>query len=538
MAPLNIDSRAREIQNSDNEVPNAGGDDLVFDSSISNVPERYHGTADDAHDMNMLGKKQVLRRNFNFITMLGFASTCIASWEGILTYLGFALIDGGTPLLFWGFIVCAIGQTLVYASLAEMASMSPTAGGQYHWVSEFAPPRLQKVLSYYAGWLTAIGWQVYLASVCFLVGTIIQGLIALNNPTYGYERWHGTLLAIAVVVFSIVFNTSLASQLPKIELAALALHITGFLAVVITLLAMAPKSSASTALLDFQNNGGWPTTGLSAMIGLLTPQAVLIGYDCSVHMSEEIRDASLTVPRALMASVLLNVTLVFVVIITVCFTIGPDPITLLDGPSGYPFIELFHNATGSLAAASTLATVVAVMLAFCAISEVAACSRQIWSFARDRGLPLSGFLSHVSPRWNIPLRAVAVSLAISALLSLINIGSSVALNAITSLGAVAVLCSYFLTIACLVSRRLRGPELPARRWSLGGFGMAANVAALVFLLPLIFFLTWPLTTPVTAEGMNWSSVMLVGVLVLATLHYVVKARHVYEGPVVLVKRMD
>jgi choline transport protein len=64
--------------------------------------------------------------------MLGFASTCIASWEGILTYLGFVLLDGGTALLFWGFIACAIGQTAVYASLAEMASISPTAGGQYH----------------------------------------------------------------------------------------------------------------------------------------------------------------------------------------------------------------------------------------------------------------------------------------------------------------------------------------------------------------------------------------------------------------------
>jgi len=72
--------------------------------------------------------------------MLGFASTCVASWEGILTYatpalrlllpysdngryLGFALTDGGTALLFWGVIACAIGQTLVYASIAEMASM-------------------------------------------------------------------------------------------------------------------------------------------------------------------------------------------------------------------------------------------------------------------------------------------------------------------------------------------------------------------------------------------------------------------------------
>lgn len=32
---------------------------------------------------------------------------------------------------------------------------SPTAGGQYHWVSEFAPPKIQKLLSYLTGKSTA-----------------------------------------------------------------------------------------------------------------------------------------------------------------------------------------------------------------------------------------------------------------------------------------------------------------------------------------------------------------------------------------------
>ena len=58
---------------------------------------------------------------------------------------------------------------------------------------------------------------MYNASVCFLVGTIIQGLITLNYPdTYVYERWHGTLLAIATVFFCVSFNTALAGKLPLI----------------------------------------------------------------------------------------------------------------------------------------------------------------------------------------------------------------------------------------------------------------------------------------------------------------------------------
>lgn len=77
--------------------------------------------------------RQVLRRNFKFITMLGFASTVMVAWEILPVISVYALQDGGTPIIFWGLVAGIIGMTFVYASLAEMASMCPTAGGQYHW---------------------------------------------------------------------------------------------------------------------------------------------------------------------------------------------------------------------------------------------------------------------------------------------------------------------------------------------------------------------------------------------------------------------
>lgn len=89
----------------------------------SNVPEKYRGTTTDHHDMLVLGKKQVLRRNFRFATMLGFASTVMVAWEILPVISVFALEDGGTPIVFWGLIVGMIGMTFVYASLAELASM-------------------------------------------------------------------------------------------------------------------------------------------------------------------------------------------------------------------------------------------------------------------------------------------------------------------------------------------------------------------------------------------------------------------------------
>ncbi|KAL1304357.1 hypothetical protein AAFC00_000754 [Neodothiora populina] len=185
--------------------------------------------------MHVLGKDQVLRRNFKFLTMLGFASTVMASWELLLPLFSFALTDGGTAVLFWGFIVLTFVMLLVYASIAEMASMSPTSGGQYHWVAKYSPPKFRKFLSYMIGWLCAIGWQVYLAGVCYIVATIIQGLIALNNEDYVWHSWHGTLLTIAVISFAIFFNTILAVHMPLLEGSVLILHLVGFFAIIIPL---------------------------------------------------------------------------------------------------------------------------------------------------------------------------------------------------------------------------------------------------------------------------------------------------------------
>jgi len=113
-------------------------------------------------------------------------------------------------------------------------------------------------------------------------------LIALNVPDYGWAQWHGTLLTIAVILFSAIFNTAWASRLPVLEGSVLILHILGFFAIIIPLWVMGPRARPEVVLLEFTNNGGWPTKGLSAMVGLLAEQAVLTGYDCSVHMCESV----------------------------------------------------------------------------------------------------------------------------------------------------------------------------------------------------------------------------------------------------------
>ena len=110
--------------------------------------------------------------------------------------------------------------------------------------------------------------------------------------------------------------------------------------------------------------------------------------------AEEIQDASLTLPKAIMWSVVPNAALGFLMGVTLIFTLG-DINDILATATGQPFIQVFFNATNSYAGTNTMVAIVVILLTSCCISEVATASRQIWSFARDRGLPASGWLSQV-----------------------------------------------------------------------------------------------------------------------------------------------
>jgi choline transport protein len=71
---------------------------------------------------------------------------------------------------------------------------------------------------------------------------------------------------------------------------------------------------------------------------------------------------------------------------------------------------------------------------------------------------------------------------------------------------------------------------------LGRYGLAVNIAALVFLTPIWFFYFWPLATPVTPQTMNWAVLMYGGMIVISVAYYIIKGRYVYTGPVMLTKR--
>lgn len=106
---------------------------------------------EDAAGMRRMGKDQQLIRHFRTFSITSFTAIATASWEIGLFQLTPGLVDGGRAGLVYNTLWNFIGFGPVYLSMAEMASMAPIAGAQYHWVSEFAPESCQRFLSYLTG---------------------------------------------------------------------------------------------------------------------------------------------------------------------------------------------------------------------------------------------------------------------------------------------------------------------------------------------------------------------------------------------------
>ncbi|KAK3213494.1 hypothetical protein GRF29_28g62596, partial [Pseudopithomyces chartarum] len=396
------------------------------------VPEV--GTVSDRDAMRRLGKQQLFKRNFGFTSIFGFAMILMCTWETVLGTVAFGLSNGGPSGLLYTYIAVWLGYILIAFSMAEMASMAPTAGGQYHWCSEFAPRSCQKQVSYVVGWLGILAWQVGSTVGAFISATIIQGLVVLSCPSYGYQRWHGTLIAMLITLFSALFNVLLAKWLPIVENMILVLHFAAWITILIPLWVLAPRTPHS-GVWSFFIDAGWGNTGVACLVGMITNVGAFIGSDAPAHMAEELKDASKTLPRVMGWTILVNGAMGFIALVTFCYTVG-DVEAAITTTTGYPIIEVFYSATGSVAGTIGLSVLLIILNFVNNITSMAGASRQTFAFARDRALPFSSWISRVSQRFVVPTNAIILSSVIACIFHCINIGSAIAWNIIMSVGTV------------------------------------------------------------------------------------------------------
>lgn len=117
-------------------------------------------------------------------------------------------------------------------------------------------------------------------------------------------------------------------------------------------------------------------------------------FHVDVWVGEEVENAATNVPRSMVLTVLINGVLAFGWIIALLFSIG-DVEKALDSPTGYPIIEIFRQATGSIPVATAMMSAIIIVAFFATLGILASTSRLTWAFARDKGLPFSDFFAYV-----------------------------------------------------------------------------------------------------------------------------------------------
>lgn len=81
----------------------------------------------------------------------------------------------------------------------------------------------------------------------------------------------------AVLVYAMVMNIWGSKALPHANLIAGVIHVTAFVAIVIVLGVMSKKNTASFVFTEFSNNSGWPSDGISWLVGLLSAVYPFLG---------------------------------------------------------------------------------------------------------------------------------------------------------------------------------------------------------------------------------------------------------------------
>jgi hypothetical protein len=197
----------------------AADDELYGRGMDSDDDTTAWATANDMKDMDALGLTPTFKRRFKFVAMVAFSSTVVVAWQNTMATFYFALYNGGTGGLFWGFIFSLSAMTFVYLTIAELSSCFPTAGGQYQWVSECAPASMRRVLAYCTGWLVTLSWITFLSACAAIIGNITKFCILIYHPNSAAanSQWLPNLISLAMLVGGALFNIHLAKKFPTIE---------------------------------------------------------------------------------------------------------------------------------------------------------------------------------------------------------------------------------------------------------------------------------------------------------------------------------
>ncbi|ODQ59503.1 hypothetical protein WICANDRAFT_31937 [Wickerhamomyces anomalus NRRL Y-366-8] len=501
-------------------------------TSISHRIDARHVTDPDEL-LAEIGYKPELKRTFGTLEVFGIAFSIMGLLPSIATVMSMGL-TGGPVTLLWGWFIAGFLILTMGIAMSEMASSIPTSGGLYYWTHYFAPPSLKNTLSFIIGTSNSLSLT---GGVCSITYGFAQQVLAAaylgSNGSFKITNamTFGVFAAGIIAEFLITcFASGAISRLQTTSIVAnVILIVIFFIALPIGTAKNASFNDASFIFGKFENSSTWPSGWAFIQFGFGGCAWVISGFDSCIHMAEEAKNPSKSIPYGIIGSITVCWITGFFIMIVIGACITPDIASILQSSTGQPLAQIFYDSLGQKWAVAFI-SLSAICQFFMAASCMTASSRQIWAFARDDGLPFSSFIKVVNKKFAVPIRAVVASAIAAATMGLLILAGPIAANALFSISIIGNYVSWSTpqVLRLFFSKNLfkPGPFYLGKVFS----PIVVSVSILAQYLILVFSF-FPTTSHVSdAKTMNYAIVVNVGAWSLALIYYFSLKRNIYIGP--------
>ncbi|TAN03542.1 MAG: APC family permease [Rhodanobacteraceae bacterium] len=307
---------------------------------------------------------------------------------------------GMVPLVYAVGIVAMLFTALSYR---QMSGTFPYAGSVYSYVQRGLHP----YAGFIAGWVILADYLLIPALIFALSASWLRGLM----PAVPSWVW-----IVAFVLINTGVNVAGIRLQAKAHLVLLAIEVIALLVFVVF--------AIDFVFIAHHGVGGWslapfwqPAHMNDGFIATATSIAVLsfLGFDAISTLAEETRNPRVAVGNAILITLLL-LGAVFIGETWLAALAHPDYRTL-DAELG--FFQIAREVGGQWLYLSLIVINVAAAGIANAMAAQAAISRILFAMGRDRVLPGSAFLAHVSPRFRTPVNATLLVAMVSLVLALL-----------------------------------------------------------------------------------------------------------------------
>ncbi|KAJ8494727.1 hypothetical protein ONZ45_g13133 [Pleurotus djamor] len=296
-----------------------------------------------------LGYKQEFKRDFSPLQVFGLGFSIIGVVPSVCSVLPYAIPYGGTVAMVWGWATCSFFLMFIALAVAEMSSSAPTSGGLYYWTFKYSPRKSRRLLAWIVGYTNTIAYVSGVAGVDWSCTVQIMAAVTMGSNfqfTPSVYQLYGVYIAL-LITHGLV--ASLATRvIARLQIVYVVVNLALCAVIMAGLPAATPaefKNTPAYAFGHFDNVTSWPN-GFAFILSFLAPLWAVGGFDSSVHISEEARNANVAVPWGVICATGLGSALGWGINVALAFSMGTDLEAIIDSPIGQPVATIFFNSFG------------------------------------------------------------------------------------------------------------------------------------------------------------------------------------------------